>query len=387
MNIAVVTTSIALGGITSYLIPFVNFLCSRGHEITVFYTNISDEKRPMIDNRIRLIKFSLPKTKSFRETVHLALSGGAISMLRIKFRNRNKVAPIVDVQRLNYLFAKQTSPFEGNFDIAISSAEFLCNYLALLKINALKKIAWIHPDLSLLEIDKKLSKKVLSSFDDICVVSDSCYLSFAKIFPEFVEKTHVIENIINQSEIIKKSEEAVDESLFPHSKIKIITVCRFDNSSKRLDRIVNACKLLKHKNIEFIWNLIGTGPDADYIQRLAAEADVLDVLRFLGSKSNPYPYIARSDVFVLSSQYEGKPIVVDEALALRVPCIVTNYRSAKKQVPYNYGAVLDNDDDSFSAALLETLDEKNIIEWKNNLLSYTINNAHIEEKIDKLIRK
>ena len=385
MKIAVITTSITLGGVTSYLIPFVNHLCSKGHRVTIFYSSITDDKDKLIDNRAELVKFSLPNMKSLCSIVRCALSGGGISMLKIRFRNRDRIAPTKETQRLNYLYAKQTRPFGGNFDIAISSAEFYCNYLVLLKVNAVKKIAWIHPDLSLLNIDKKLSQKVLSSFDDICVVSDSCYSSLLKIFPEFAEKTHVIENIIDQDEIIKKAAETVDESLFPESKIKIVTVCRFDNSSKRIDRIIKTCKVLKDNNIEFVWNLIGTGPDDAYIRRLATEANIMDVMNFLGSKSNPYPYIAKSDVFVLSSQYEGKPIVIDEALGLHVPCIVTNYRSAKKQVLDKYGAVLDNDDELFPLSFFEVLTEKNIFKWRHNLSTFVIDNARIEEKIDKLI--
>lgn len=385
MTIAIVTTSLSLGGITSYLIPFVNYLCLKGHDVTVFYTTVTDNKDALIDQHAKLISYYAPKMKSASSIINFALNGGVSSMLRLRFRKRDSISPVKDVQKLSYLSAKHTQPFEGCFDVAISSAEFFCNYLVNLKVNATKKIAWIHPDLSLLDIDKRLSRKMLNSFDGICVVSNSCYLSFSKIFPEFKQKTYVVENIVDQKEITKKANEAIDDVFFPDSKIKIVTVCRFDNSSKRLDRVIKACKMLKNNKIEFIWNLIGTGPDVDYIKDLANEEGVMDVVNFLGSKANPYPYIAKSDVFVLASQYEGKPIVIDEALALHIPCIVSNYKSAKQQVSNMHGAVLENDDVLFQSAFLSTLTKNNIEIWKRNLSSYEINNSQIEKRIDVLI--
>ena len=49
-----------------------------------------------------------------------------------------------------------------------------------------------------------------------------------------------------------------------------------------------------------------------------------DVL-LLGIKSNPYPYISQADIFVQTSKFEGKSIVLDEAKILLKPIIVTNY--------------------------------------------------------------
>ena len=76
-------------------------------------------------------------------------------------------------------------------------------------------------------------------------------------------------------------------------------------------------------------------------------------MKLLGAKDNPYPYMAAADLFVLQSYYEGKPLVVDEALVTGTPVLVTDYVSAKEQVSSEVGIVVKNDE----AAITDKLEE------------------------------
>lgn len=105
----------------------------------------------------------------------------------------------------------------------------------------------------------------------------------------------------------------------------------------------------------------------------------------MGASNNPYPYYKKADVFILTSQYEGKPIVVDEALSLKCPVIVTNYKSAREQVNENVGAVIDNQDDSISEQLFYLTNKALFNRWSKNLESYSPDNSISFNEIDKLI--
>lgn len=385
MHIALITTSISLGGISSYLINFANYLCQSGHKVTVFYTSAVDEIKERLDDRIKLVVFHQPDQKKIKIVLHYVFNGKLLSMIRLKLRRKNQKPYIKDIQNIQYINAKLTKRIEGNYDVAISSAEFYCNYLVDLKVNSKRKIAWVHPDLSTLKIDMTISEKVMSHFDRICVVSKACHNSLENIFPKFKNKIITIENLIDQESIVKMSKEKIDESVFIKGGLNIVTVCRLDNSSKRLDRLIKICKYLKLKGVGFVWNIIGDGKDFQFLHRLAEQENVLDVVNFLGSKTNPYPYIVNSDVFVLTSQYEGKPIVVDEALALHVPCIVTDYLSAKKQIGLDYGSVIENNDNTVCEEFYSVLTEKNIAVWNNNLKNYYVDNEKIKTKINVLL--
>jgi glycosyltransferase involved in cell wall biosynthesis len=56
---------------------------------------------------------------------------------------------------------------------------------------------------------------------------------------------------------------------------------------------------------------------------LAAELGIDDKVSFMGFQSNPYKYLCAADCFVLSSEYEGLPNVMLEALYLGVPIVAT----------------------------------------------------------------
>ena len=70
--------------------------------------------------------------------------------------------------------------------------------------------------------------------------------------------------------------------------------------------------------------IIGTGSLEAQLKALAAQLGVADRVRFLGFVENPWAYMAKARLFVLSSRWEGFPNIVCEALACGVPALVTN---------------------------------------------------------------
>ena len=99
----------------------------------------------------------------------------------------------------------------------------------------------------------------------------------------------------------------------------------------------------------FTWRIVGDGPDRKNDEALAKELDVAELVRFEGQKENPYPYIAKSDLFALYSAYEGYPLVVGEALILHTPILTTAYAAAKEQIPKDCGVIAQTDEAFFEA--------------------------------------
>jgi glycosyltransferase involved in cell wall biosynthesis len=69
--------------------------------------------------------------------------------------------------------------------------------------------------------------------------------------------------------------------------------------------------------------IVGDGPLMSSLVNQATLLGIAEQVDFVGFQTNPYPYLARADWFVLSSRFEGFPNVVLEALACGTPVIAT----------------------------------------------------------------
>ncbi|MCP2727683.1 glycosyltransferase [Limnofasciculus baicalensis] len=88
--------------------------------------------------------------------------------------------------------------------------------------------------------------------------------------------------------------------------------------------------------------ILGEGEQKDRLMALARELGVENDVAFLGFVENPYSYMARSSVFVLSSIQEGLPTVLIEAMAIGTPVVSTNCPSGPDEILANgkYGELV-----------------------------------------------
>lgn len=78
--------------------------------------------------------------------------------------------------------------------------------------------------------------------------------------------------------------------------------------------------------------ILGKGSLINDLHRLAAQLGVGEHVRFIGFVSNPYAWMAKADLFVLSSRWEGFPTVAAEALASGTPLLMTDCKFGPRDV-------------------------------------------------------
>lgn len=238
----------------------------------------------------------------------------------------NYVTPILP--SLDYL---------GEYDLAIS---YLTPHnIVLKKIDASKKVAWIHTDYSTIDVNAALELPVWEGFDHIVSISDHVSETFCSVFPSLRPKLLRIDNVLTTEFVRQRARgERPDDMPLHKDAVHLLTIGRYSHQ-KYLDSIPTLCRLLREKGINVHWFIIGYGDSALIDAALEQEA-MSDYVHLLGKRANPYPYIAHCDWYVQPSRYEGKSVAVTEAQILCKPVIITAYPTAASQVTHGKDGVI-----------------------------------------------
>jgi glycosyltransferase involved in cell wall biosynthesis len=247
------------------------------------------------------------------------------------------------------------------YDCVVSWEELTCNDFLALNVKAKRKIGYIHPDYKTAGFDKSSDISVLKRLDAVVGVSESTANTLKQVFTELKERITYVPNVLDPEAVLSKAKEEV--STFEKSAFDIVTVCRLDIYTKGLDRIVRVAKMLDDHGIKYQWYIIGDGNDQKQLAQMIEQYSTINV-HLLGSKDNPYPYVYNADLFVLLSNYEGRPMAVDEAIILGTPVLVTNYASAREQVDNTAGFVVEMNDDSIYEQLRLIIDKTSLKKQK-----------------------
>ncbi|KAA0441928.1 MAG: glycosyltransferase [Candidatus Thioglobus sp.] len=114
----------------------------------------------------------------------------------------------------------------------------------------------------------------------------------------------------------------------PTEQDYIICIGRL-SKEKRFDILINA---YKQANIKQKLLIFGQGAQQPNIQKLIDDLDLTQQVVLKGFKPNPYPYIKNAKALILSSDIEGLPTVLLEALVLGVPIVSSNCRFGPNEI-------------------------------------------------------
>ena len=109
--------------------------------------------------------------------------------------------------------------------------------------------------------------------------------------------------------------------------------------------------------------MVGGGSIENDLRNAAAAANVQDVFLFEGNQPNPYPYLINADLFVHPSYVESQGIVVLEAMALGVPCVVTKSLGPCEFIEDGVNGILtEQSPESLAEKVMEILTDQKLYE-------------------------
>ena len=305
-NLVIFIPSIEAGGVEKNFFLISNYLSSKIKNIYI----ITAEKNlnSKIDKKIKLI---FPNSNFWRRKGRLRKYIICIFLL-FKFLLKNKKSIIFSFQANLY---------------AILVAKIL-NKRIISRSNS-SPTGWSNNKI------KKLIYKIGLNLPDELIVNSKEFQN--EIMRKFKAKSTVIYNPLNKNQIIGLSKKKV-KKFIPKKKLNIINVGRLVNQKDQIT-LLKAIDKIRNK-FQIFLTIIGRGSNKKSLLNYIKKNKLNKIVKIFYTE-NPFPYIKRSDLFILSSKFEGLPNVLLEAIVLKKFIISSNCPTGPKEIlDYNKGGLL-----------------------------------------------
>lgn len=294
--------SIDGGGVEKNLFLISNYLSQRLNKVTLI--TFDDRFNYKFNNKIKIINYIKKPNKNYS-----------------KYYKYYKCLKILIFEILNeksLVFA-----FQANIYCCLLSIIF--NFNLITRSNS-SPSGWSK------NFFKNFIFKLLFKVPKKIVVNSKDFKS--EIDKKFNTETELIYNPLNLKIIKKKSKEKLNFDFFKNSKIKAINVARFTDQKDHIT-LINSIKLLVDKKISIKLLIVGYGPNRNKIINYIKQNNLSAYIKIINFQNNPYKYIKKSNLFILTSLYEGLPNVILEAIALKKFVISSNCPTGPKEILQN----------------------------------------------------
>ena len=382
-NVLFVVDEKKMGGVSILLTDILKSIDISKYHIDVLVLHNNGNELNNLPKEVNIIygtKFFIGVDYTIKNAIKTLNPTIIYSKLRLMYlMKRKKIEKRIVEERKKILKKK--------YDVEVAFKDGFCALFTIYGDSTLK-YHWLHTDYSMYDCTsnyKELFQDILPRFDKIVAISNSVATKFKEIYP--VNNVMVIYNIIDKDKIIKMSKE--DEIKFDNSKINLISVGRF-HEMKGYDRLVRVLnKLNIDKKLDnVVVRLIGDGDQFDLVKKEVEEYNLTDKVLLLGRKSNPFPYVKKSDAFLMCSRYEPFGLVILEAMILKVPVLSLDVLSIREIFSDKYGKIFPNDEDGLYNGILDIINNQST--WKKyhkNLENYDYDVKKIILKIEELLDK
>ena len=288
MNILFITISIGYGGAEKMMNFVTNTLVSKGNSVTILNLNtipqdISQHKQHF-NPAIKIINLGVPKKNR-----HLVFITNICSFVK-----KNKVDVILAFTMFPNFYAKIASWITGVPSIMSERGDPNRTFGKGLKDRFMRFVI------------NRSSGAVFQTKDASLFYSKKLQGRGA-VIPNPIFKTDNDIPVVTAKNRLKT----------------VVSVGRFQNIQKRMDVMLKAFQVFSISHPEYILKMYGSG-ELEYVKEMVRSLGIEDKVHLMGVVQNPMSKIYNDGIFVITSDYEGIPNALLEAMSVGLPVVSTD---------------------------------------------------------------
>ncbi len=281
------------GGAERTVIQLANNLVQQGRDVDVVVCDLSGEKAkllPEVDSKIQLIDLNCGRV--FR----------AITPLKQLLKAVPAIAKRLAKSQSKLILREVSTPSKN------------------MKLTGLKKFVF-----------NRLVNWTYCSADQVVCVSNGVLEDFKQYYHYSENNLSTIYNPVIDSRYLQKLKAPVQHHFFSQDHQVVLAVGRL-TEAKNFGLLIRSFKALYDQHADTRLIILGEGELRAEFEALITELGLNDVVDLPGFDPNPYAYFKYASLFVLSSNWEGLPGVLIQALASKVKVVSTDCPSGPREI-------------------------------------------------------
>jgi glycosyltransferase involved in cell wall biosynthesis len=332
-DLAVLLAELPMGGVGKMRVNLVNEIARRGYKVDLVLAHMDGPYIGLVSPAVRFIR--IPTSHAIT-----GIPGIAAYMLRTRPRVMlsQRIRMNLVALRAHALVRSRTRMF------------------VTVNVNMSQKLAGHSPRKRQTHLAQL--RRYFPRNDGIIAVSHGVAEDTAQLIGWPVERIHVAPNPTVTPELVRLAAAPLDHPWFaPGSPPVILGVGRLMPQKDFPSLIRGFAKLRATRSCRLV--ILGEGPERPRLESLAAELGLASEVALPGFVVNPYAYMAKAGLFVLSSLFEGSPNALTEALAVGTPLVSTDCPNGPREILEGgrHGPLVPvGDVEALAAAMATTLD-------------------------------
>lgn len=255
-----------------------------------------------------------------------------------------------------------------DYDTAVSFLDSNFTDLLFFLRPSTKKITWVHSsyvsnqNFNRFYQNEAYRQRVIQQryqkLDTLVFVSNDAKREFIEVMGEFPDM-RVLYNLFDEGDIRRKA--ALPVSAAAESAFTFIAVGSLI-PVKGYDLLIAAADIVKKAGYHFRVEIVGKGHQEEALQQEVEARGLAGTVVFLGYQTNPFAYVERADVFVMTSVSEALPSVLCEALILGKPALITDTPGCREVIKKGrYGMITARTAEAFAVKMIACIKDRALV--------------------------